>query len=90
MTILIKPLNKVEKYNKSYVFIVNNIANKIQIKNEIKKFYNVIVKNVNTIICYKQKKNKYTNKKGFLKSKTFKKAIITIEKGNFINFKKNT
>ncbi|WGH27813.1 MAG: 50S ribosomal protein L23 [Candidatus Bostrichicola ureolyticus] len=89
MTILIKPLNKVEKYNKSYVFIVNNRANKIQIKNEIKKFYNVLVKNVNTIICYKQKKNKST-KKGFLKSKTFKKAIITLEKGNFINFKKNT
>ncbi|WGH27322.1 MAG: 50S ribosomal protein L23 [Candidatus Bostrichicola ureolyticus] len=90
MTILIKPLNKVEKYNrynKSYVFLVKNRANKIQIKNEIEKFYNVIVKNVNTIIFYIKPKSKYT-KKGFIinKSKTLKKAIITLEKGAFINY----
>lgn len=54
MGILIKPIvtekltAETEKYNR-YGFIVDREANKLQIKAAVEQFYNVTVKDVNTV-----------------------------------------
>ncbi|MCC7232081.1 MAG: 50S ribosomal protein L23 [Bacteroidia bacterium] len=82
-----------EKMNKSgeklgqYGFIVDVKANKIQIKQAIEKMYNVNVERVNTM-CYAGKlRNRYT-KTGFQQGNTgaYKKAVVTLKKGESIDF----
>lgn len=95
MNILIRPLitEKMtgisEKYNR-YGFIVDRKANKLQIKNAVQDMYNVTVDSVNTIRYAGKTKNRYT-KKGFISGKTnaFKKAIVTLAKGETIDFYSN-
>ena len=90
--ILIKPIisekmtRQVEQLGK-YGFLVNVKANKIQIKNAIEDMYGVTVQSVNTIIMPRKNKFRYT-KSGILRGKTklVKKAIITLEAGEVINF----
>lgn len=65
-----------------YVFEVMIDANKIQIKQAIESYYNVQVKEVNTIIVKPRQKNFRTKKVsriGF--TKRFKKAIVTLKSG---------
>lgn len=65
-----------------YVFEVMISANKIQIKQAIESYYNVQVKEVNTIIVKPRQKNFRTKKVsriGF--TKRFKKAIVTLKSG---------
>lgn len=65
-----------------YVFEVMINANKIQIKQAIESYYNVQVKEVNTIIVKPRQKNFRTKKVsriGF--TKRFKKAIVTLKSG---------
>lgn len=66
---------------KTYVFKVNKKANKFEIKDAIEKAFNVHVVNVNTLITKAKDKRvgKYTGK-----TKTFKKAFITLKDGESI------
>lgn len=95
MEILVKPIvtekmsEQSEKLNR-YGFIVNKDANKIQIKKAVEQFYNVTVENVNTITYGPKRKTRYT-KAGLISGKTnaFKKAIVTLAKGEIIDFYSN-
>jgi large subunit ribosomal protein L23 len=70
-----------------YGFIVELKANKIQIKKEVEKTYGVSVKEVRTMRCNGKPKSRYT-RAGVLSGRTsvFKKAIITLSEGEFIDF----
>lgn len=95
MDILIKPLvtekmtAQSEKLNR-FGFVVDRRASKDQIKAAVEKMYNVEVVSVNTIIYNGKLKSRYT-KSGVQqgRSKTYKKALITLEKGQTIDFYSN-
>ncbi len=78
-----------EKYNK-YGFIVNRKANKLQIKRAIEDLYGVKVKDINTMVYSGKRKVRYT-KTGIIEGKknSYKKAIVTLEEGNTIDFYSN-
>ncbi|MBS7566319.1 50S ribosomal protein L23 [Mucilaginibacter sp. Bleaf8] len=92
MEILKKPLltEKVslltEKLNR-YAFKVDPRANKIQIKGAIEAMYGVNVKAVNTMKYSGKLKSRYT-KAGTVTGRpaAFKKAIITLQDGETIDF----
>ncbi|WP_047448164.1 50S ribosomal protein L23 [Alistipes sp. ZOR0009] len=83
MTILGEKLNR-------YGFIVDNRANKIEIKKAVEELYGVVVSDVNTMRYAGKKKARYT-KAGLLVGKTnsFKKAIVTLQSGDKIDFYSN-
>jgi large subunit ribosomal protein L23 len=95
MSILKKPLitekatATSEKLGK-YGFLVDRNANKIQIKNAVEKMYNVTVEDVNTMRYAGKTKSRYT-KTGFVSGRTsnFKKAVVTLKKGETIDFYSN-
>ena len=95
MEILIKPIvtekmtRQAEGLN-SYGFIVNRDANKLQIKKAVESLYNVTVESVNTIIHGGKRKSRFT-KAGIISGTTgmSKKAIVTIAKGQTIDFYSN-
>lgn len=78
-----------EKLNQ-YGFIVNKKSNKIQIKEAIEKMYDVEVVAVNTLI-YPGKAKARATKSGYIqgRSKSFKKAIVTLAEGQTIDFYSN-
>lgn len=73
-----------------YGFIVDKSANKLQIKSAIEKMYNVSVININTMIYGGKTKTRFT-KAGILtgKTKTYKKAVVTLAEGDTIDFYSN-
>jgi large subunit ribosomal protein L23 len=73
-----------------YGFVVDKNANKIQIKQAVKEMYGVEVEEVNTMTYAGKRKSRFT-KSGVLSGKTnsFKKAIITLAKGESIDFYSN-
>lgn len=95
MDIIIRPL-VTEKMNQQgntlnkYGFVVHKEATKLQIKREIEKLYNVKVADINTIIQRGKRVSRYT-KAGILKGRksSCKKAIVTLEKGQVIDFYSN-
>lgn len=95
MDILIKPvvtekINKMtERYNR-YGFIVVKDATKLQIKKAVESLYNVTVDSVNTMIYSGKKKSRFT-KSGVIvgRTKAYKKAIVTLVKGDTIDFYSN-
>ena len=78
-----------EKLNK-YAFIVDKRANKLQIKEEVEKLYDVKVAAVNTMNYAGKSKSRYT-KAGVItgKADAFKKAIVTLKEGETIDFFSN-
>lgn len=66
------------KNNNVYTFKVASSANKIQIKDAIEKAFDVKVKSVNTLKTKAKDKRvgRYTGK-----TKTYKKAIVTLKDG---------
>jgi len=94
MSILQKPLvtEKVTNFNDKgvYGFIVDNRANKVEIKKEVEKLYGVTVLQVNTMRYAGKKKVRFT-KSGVNKGKraSYKKALITLKSGNIIDFYEN-
>ncbi len=72
----LNPLNQ-------YMFEVSREANKIEIKNAVEKIYKVKVKTVHTI-SHKGKKKRIRAQQGYTAS--WKKAIITLQPGNKIEF----
>ena len=95
MEILIKPIvtekmtGQAEGLNR-YGFIVNRNANKLQIKKAVESLYHVSVESVNTLIHGGKRKSRFT-KAGVISGSTgmSKKAIVTIAKGESIDFYSN-
>jgi large subunit ribosomal protein L23 len=91
MGILIKPLvtEKVSDLNEKgkYGFVVDNRANKVEIKKAVEKMYGVNVESVNTMRYPGKHKTRYT-KKQIISGRTssFKKAIVTVAEGEVIDF----
>ncbi len=84
-----KASNLSKKLNK-YIFFVNLHSNKKEIKKCIHNLYNVSVLDVN-IIRYKGKKKVKNTKKGIVvgRKSQFKKAIVSLRKGDIINIYEN-
>ena len=82
-----------ERENK-YAFIVSSGSNKIQIKSALEEKFNVTVTKVATMNFNGKLKQMTTRSNGRTirtkgRKSGFKKAIITIEKGNVIDFLNN-
>lgn len=95
MSILIKPIvtEKVTAQSESlnrYGFVVTKDADKEQIKKAVESLYNVNVTAVNTMIYGGKNKSRYT-KSGVISGRTnaFKKAVVTLAKGDAIDFYSN-
>ena len=73
-----------------YGFIVDYKANKIQIRQAIEKMYNVTVDSVNTMRVPGKIRTRFT-KTGQSKGSTgaYKKAVVTLKKGDTIDFYSN-
>ena len=94
MSVLKSPLvtEKISALNEKgkYGFIVEQSANKIEIKNAVEKMYGVNVERVNTINVLGKKKSRFT-KAGTLTGRkpSYKKAIVTLAEGEVIDFYSN-
>ena len=95
MSIIIKPYitEKAAAFiqQDKYLFIVHKKANKVEIKKEIEKQYNVTVLAVNTARYEGKKVTRYTRKhvnKG--KKSLYKKATIQLKKGEKLDLQRNT
>ena len=95
MDILVKPIvtekmtAQGERFN-SYGFVVRRTATKQQIKKAVESMYDVSVEAVNTMVYGGKIKSRFT-KAGVISGKTpsFKKAIVTLAKGESIDFYSN-
>jgi large subunit ribosomal protein L23 len=87
--ILTEKLTAQESLNR-YGFFVDRSANKIQIKKAVEEMYGITVESVNTMRYAGKSKSRYT-KAGIIagKANAFKKAIITVKKGDKIDFYSN-
>ena len=90
--ILIKPIisEKAEGLSddlNKYSFVVDQKANKIEIKKAVEKMYNVNVEKLNTAIMPAKAKNRNT-RSGMVKGRVsaYKKAIISLAPGEEIDF----
>lgn len=96
MEVLIKPLITekmtavTEKYPNRFGFIVRKNATKPQIRHAVEEMYNVNVTSVNTMVYLGKLKTRYTRTgiQGGRKN-SFKKAIVTLEEGQTIDFYSN-
>ena len=91
MAILIKPI-LTEKATSSndkgkFSFIVDTKANKVQVKKAVEKTYDVNVVSVNTINVLGKSPSKFT-KTGIVSGRkpSYKKAIVQLKEGEFIDF----
>ena len=95
MEILLKPVITEKMTDKGqtldqYGFIVNKRANKLQIKEEVERMYGVTVEAVNTMIVPGKSRTRNTRSKMINgRTNAYKKAIITLEKGEKIDFYSN-
>jgi len=95
MEILLKPIvtekmtSQGETFNR-YGFLVARKANKLQIKKAVEDLYGVTVESVNTINYAGKLKTRYT-KSGVMKGRAAatKKAVVTLAKGETIDFYSN-
>lgn len=78
-----------EKLNR-FSFKVDHKANKLEIKQAIEKMYGVNVQAINTIVVYGKLKSRNT-KAGVVTGRTpkYKKAIVTLNDGETIDFYSN-
>ncbi|GAB2780369.1 MULTISPECIES: 50S ribosomal protein L23 [Salinimicrobium] len=95
MSILIKPIitekaTADSELNNKYAFVVDNKANKIEIKDAVESAYGVSVTKVRTINVRPDRKTRYT-KTGVVTGKTsaFKKALVQVAEGETIDLYSN-
>jgi large subunit ribosomal protein L23 len=82
----IKEKEKEGEGKERYVFLVNQKANKIQISKAIEDMYGVKVASVNTMNYKGKPKTRNTKSKITSgRSKSYKKAIITLHVGEYID-----
>jgi len=91
MSVLKRPIitEKTQKQNTKgqYVFEVNMDANKVEIAKAVEKMYGVTVSDVNTMRQIGKKKSRMTKTKVSTgKTQTFKKAIVSLQEGDLIDF----
>ncbi|MDR2139389.1 MAG: 50S ribosomal protein L23 [Tannerella sp.] len=79
-----------DKIPNRFGFRVSPDANKLEIKKAVETMYNVSVVDVNTMNYSGKRKSRYT-KSGVISGKqsSYKKAIVTLKKGEFIDFFSN-
>lgn len=92
--ILKKPLvtekTSLQNEDGKYTFIVHKNANKLQIKEAIENMYGVTVESVNTMVYNSKPKTRYTSSRIISgRTQTFKKAVITVAEGEYIDFYEN-
>jgi large subunit ribosomal protein L23 len=91
--IIKRPLILTEKGNKmredlnKYMFEVDQRANSITIKNAVETLFNVHVASVNTMMVRGRLRRMG---RGYAKTRNWKKAIVTLKKGETINFFEGT
>ncbi|TAF64544.1 MAG: 50S ribosomal protein L23 [Cytophagales bacterium] len=69
-----------------YTFVVDRKANKIQIKKALEKMYGVEIVNINTINTASKPKMRYTSSRVVQgRTKPYKKAIVKVAEGEFID-----
>ncbi|MCE2846246.1 MAG: 50S ribosomal protein L23 [Sphingobacteriales bacterium] len=95
MDILKKPvvtekMNRITEKQPRYGFIVDKRSNKLEIKKAVEAMYGVTVESVNTMI-YRGKSKMRGTKNGFVTGNRphTKKAIVTLKKGEAIDFFSN-
>jgi large subunit ribosomal protein L23 len=95
MSILIKPIITEKatgdsELNNRFSFVVDNKANKIEIKNAVEAAYGVSVEKVRTINVRPDRKTRYT-KSGMItgKTKAYKKALVQVTEGETIDLYSN-
>ena len=95
MSILIKPIitekaTADSELNNRYSFVVNNQANKIEIKDAVESAYGVSVTKVRTVNVRPDRKSRYT-KTGVVTGKTnaYKKAFVQVAEGETIDLYSN-
>ena len=95
MSILIKPIitekaTNDSEMNNRFAFVVNNKANKIEIKDAVESAYGVSVEKVRTINVRPDRRTRYT-KTGIVTGKTnaYKKAIVQLAEGETIDLYAN-
>ncbi|MFN8698262.1 MAG: 50S ribosomal protein L23 [Flavobacteriales bacterium] len=93
--ILIRPLvtekmTALQEKQGKYGFIVDKAANKIEIKKAVEKTYGVTVMKVNTLRYDGKQKSRYT-KTGIISGRSagYKKAIVSLQAGDAIDFYAN-
>ena len=91
MSVLIKPIvtEKMTSLNDKGIFgfVVNRGANKVEIKKAVEEMYGVTVQSVNTM-NYKGKPKSRNTKAKIVTGRTpaFKKAVVQLSDGEFIDF----
>lgn len=95
MRILIKPIitekaTEQSELSNCFTFVVNKLANKIEVKVAVEKAYGVSVKDVRTMNYPVKRKTKFT-KKGVVSGMkgAYKKAIVQLAEGENIDFYSN-
>ncbi len=96
MSVIVKPIFTekqtaiTEKFENRYGFIVVPSANKVEIKKAVETLYNVKVESVNTMKYDGKERSRYS-KSGAVKGRTssYKKAIVTLKKGETIDLFSN-
>ena len=95
MNIIIKPVITEKMTEQSdifnrFAFVVDRCANKIEIKKAIESTYDVTVESVRTMVCIGKKRTRGT-KSGCIsgRTKTYKKAIVSLSEGDTIDFYSN-
>ncbi len=91
MSILIRPLvtEKITSLNEKgkYGFMVDEKANKVEIKKAVEKMYGVNVEKVTTMRYAGKEKVRYSKTRIMSgKSNNFKKAIVKLAEGEVIDF----
>ena len=96
MSVIVKPIFTekqtaiTDKFENRYGFIVVPSANKVDIKKAVETLYNVHVESVNTMKYDGKERSRYS-KSGVVKGRTssYKKAIVTLKKGETIDLFSN-
>jgi large subunit ribosomal protein L23 len=96
MSVIVKPIftekqtAMTDKFENRYGFIVVPSANKVEIKKAVETLYNVHVESVNTMKYDGKKRSRYS-KSGVVQGRTssYKKAIVTLKKGETIDLFSN-
>ncbi len=95
MSVLIKPIitekaTADSELNNRFSFVVNNKANKIEIKNAVESAYGVSVTKVRTVNVRPDRKSRYT-KTGVITGKTsaYIKAYVQVAEGETIDLYSN-
>ncbi|MBN1155860.1 50S ribosomal protein L23 [candidate division KSB1 bacterium] len=88
--ILTEKMLKLQEDKHQYAFEIDKKSNKVEVKKAVQEKFDVTVENVNISVVKGKSKNLNT-RRGLTKGKRsdWKKAIVTLRKGDSINFFEN-